>query len=258
MREQVCKYMCPYARFQSAMFDKDTLIITYDQQRGEPRGARGKNAAASGHGSCIDCTMCVQVCPTGIDIRNGLQYDCIGCAACIDACDSVMDRVGEPRGLIRYATDNAMRHQLSPRQIRQRAIRPRVLIYSAILLLIVTGFIASLMMRIPLKLDVIRDRGVMSREVEQGMIENVYRLQIMNTDEMPHRYRVTVSGMDTIALSTPVEVTLQGASTRAIPVQVRVGHGKGKHGTNRIFFTLTALDSSGLRVTEQAVFLVPR
>jgi cytochrome c oxidase accessory protein FixG len=258
MREQVCKYMCPYARFQSSMFDQDTLIITYDQQRGEPRGARGKAGMPSKQGDCIDCTMCVQVCPTGIDIRNGLQYDCIGCAACIDACNMVMDKVGSPRGLIRYSTDNAMKNHLSPRQIRQRAMRPRVLIYSAVLLLITAAFFGSLFMRTPLKLDVIRDRGAMGREVEDGMIENVYRLQIMNTDEAAHSYRIAVSGIDTIALATPDVVDLPATASRAVPVRVRIAHGKGEKGSNRIAFELKALDESNIHVKEEAVFLVPR
>jgi cytochrome c oxidase accessory protein FixG len=258
MREQVCKYMCPYARFQSSMFDQDTLIITYDQQRGEPRGARGRAAARTSQGDCIDCTMCVQVCPTGIDIRNGLQYDCIGCAACIDACNMVMDKVGSPRGLIRYSTDNAMKNHLSPRQIRQRAMRPRVLIYSAVLLLITAAFFGSLVMRTPLKLDVIRDRGAMGREVEDGMIENVYRLQIMNTDEAAHSYRIAVSGIDTIALATPDVVDLPATASRAVPVRVRIAHGKGERGSNRITFELKALDESKIHVKEEAVFLVPR
>jgi cytochrome c oxidase accessory protein FixG len=138
MREQVCKYMCPYARFQSSMFDKDTLIITYDKERGEPRGARTAKTevVAKPLGDCIDCSMCVQVCPTGIDIRKGLQYECIGCAACIDACNSVMDKVDLPRGLIRYSTDHAMTNHWSSKQIRRHVLRPRVLIYIGVLLLI--------------------------------------------------------------------------------------------------------------------------
>jgi cytochrome c oxidase accessory protein FixG len=100
MREQVCKHMCPYARFQSAMFDRDTLIVTYDEDRGEPRGARSRKADPTklNLGACVDCTLCVQVCPTGIDIRNGLQYECIGCGACADVCDTVMDKMGYARG----------------------------------------------------------------------------------------------------------------------------------------------------------------
>jgi cytochrome c oxidase accessory protein FixG len=260
LREQVCQYMCPYARFQSSMFDKDTLIITYDEKRGEPRGALAKKAPArsEAHGDCIDCTMCVQVCPAGIDIRKGLQYECIGCAACVDACNSVMDRISRPRGLIRYSTENGMKSGLSAGQIRRRVLRPRVLAYAGALLAVITLFFGSLMMRTPLKLDVIRDRGAMGREVEDGMIENVYRLRIMNTDEAPHRYRIAVSGMDTIALATPDEVALAATESRAVPVRIRVNHGKGQAGSNKIMIEVRALDDERLQVQEKAVFFVPR
>ena len=259
MREQVCKYMCPYARFQSTMFDKDTLIITYDTMRGEPRGANVKNSEEKikKTGDCIDCSMCVQVCPTGIDIRNGLQYDCIGCAACIDACDSVMDKIDLPRGLIRYSSDNALTNHLSTNAMRKRALRPRVLIYSGILCIVVAAFFGSLLMRTPLKMDVMRDRGAMGREVEDGMIENVYRLQIMNTDEAPHRYRISVSGVNTIMLATADEVSLPGTTGRSVPVRVRLAHGEGKIGSNKIVFELKSLDNAHLLVREKAVFLVP-
>jgi cytochrome c oxidase accessory protein FixG len=258
MREQVCKYMCPYARFQSSMFDQDTLIVTYDKERGEPRGALGKAGVRQTTGDCIDCSMCVQVCPTGIDIRDGLQYDCIGCAACVDACNSVMDKIGAPHGLVRYATDNALRKKLSPQQVRRHTFRPRVLIYTAVLVALVTLFFGSLVSRTPLKLDVIRDRGAMGREVEDGMIENVYRLQIMNTDERTHRYRISVSGIDTIALATPDLVELDSTASRAVPVRVRISPGKGEKGSNKIAFELKAVDDESLQVKEKAVFIVPR
>ncbi|TFV96573.1 cytochrome c oxidase accessory protein CcoG [Oxalobacteraceae bacterium OM1] len=258
MREQVCKYMCPYARFQSSMFDKDTMIVTYDTERGEPRGPRAKSATGSGLGSCIDCSMCVQVCPTGIDIRNGLQYDCIGCGACIDACDIVMDKVGQPRGLIRYATENALTNKWSARQAFRRVLRPRVLIYTSILLAIVLAFMFSLATRTPLKVDVLRDRGAMGREVEDGMIENVYRLQIMNTDERGHAFRIKVKGIDGITLATPDVVDVQGTATRGVPVRVRVPHGAGKAGSNKIAFEVEAVDEERLEVKEKAVFIVPR
>lgn len=260
MREQVCKYMCPYARFQSSMFDKDTLIITYDMERGEPRGAHaGKNqSVAKSLGDCIDCSMCLQVCPAGIDIRNGLQYECIGCAACIDACNLVMAKIDAPRGLIRYSTDHAIVNRLSLKQIRQRLLRPRVLLYSGLLLLIVSAFVGTLIMRTPLKLDVIRDRGAMGREVEDGMIENVYRLQIMNTTETAHRYKLSVSGIESVTLATPDEVVLEGTASRALPVRVRLDHGKGAAGSNKIIFDLKALDDASLQVKEKAVFFVPK
>jgi cytochrome c oxidase accessory protein FixG len=254
MREQVCKYMCPYARFQSSMFDRDTLIISYDAGRGEPRGPLNKNSG----GSCIDCSMCVQVCPTGIDIRNGLQYECIGCTACIDACDSVMDKIGQPRGLIRYSTDHALDEHYTPTQIRQHILRPRVQIYGAVLLLIVSAMAAALWLRTPLKLDVIRDRGTLGREVEEGMIENVYRLQIMNTTEQAHTYRIRVAGIDSLAQVTPDTVTLGPTDSLAHAIRLRTAHGAGQKGSNKISITLQAVDDPGLQVTERAVFFVPR
>ena len=255
LREQVCKYMCPYARFQSAMFDKDTLIVTYDSERGEPRGVQTPEKSK---GDCIDCTMCVQVCPTGIDIRNGLQYECIGCAACVDACNSVMDKIDLPRGLIRYSTDRAMEQKWSPRQIGKRIMRTRVLVYSALLALIVAGVGTALTLRTPLKLDVMRDRGSMGREVNDGDIENVYRLQVMNTGERAHRFRIDVAGLPGIRIAEQEEVLLDGASTRAVPVRVQATGGELASGSHKIKFTLTALDQPSLAVHEDAVFIVPR
>jgi cytochrome c oxidase accessory protein FixG len=257
MREQVCKYMCPYARFQSSMFDPDTLIITYAGERGEPRMPLSKKKQGGG-GDCIDCSMCVQVCPTGIDIRNGLQYECIGCAACVDACNGVMDKVGLPRGLIRYSTERAMAMHYTPTQIRQRTLRPRVLVYAAILALIVAGVGTALTLRVPLKLDVIRDRGAMGREVEDGMIENVYRLQIMNTSERAQTYRIGVSGIDTLAQVTPDLVTLAATETKAYPIRLRTAHGAAHPGSNKIAVELTSIDDPSLHVKEDAVFIVPR
>ena len=254
MREQVCKYMCPYARFQSAMFDHDTLIVSYDPGRGEPRGpAKGEQ-----RGDCIDCSLCVQVCPTGIDIRQGLQYECIDCAACVDACNGVMDKVGKPRGLIRYATENALAQRLSSRDMVLRMLRPRVLGYGVVFLVIAAGLGSALALRLPLKLDVLRDRGAMGREVENGMIENVYRLQVMNTGERAHRFRIEVHGVPTAAVVDEDVIELDGASARAVPVRVRAGPGRARTGSNPIAFTLTALDDARLTVTEKAVFLVPR
>ncbi|MYM80589.1 cytochrome c oxidase accessory protein CcoG [Duganella sp. FT50W] len=257
LREQVCKYMCPYARFQSSMFDRDTLIITYDTERGEPRGPLAKQQHGNG-GSCIDCSLCVQVCPTGIDIRNGLQYECIGCAACVDACNIVMDKTGQARGLIRYSTERALDEHLTPTEIRRRALRPRVRIYTAVLGLIVIAACTSLYLRTPLKLDVIRDRGSMGREVEDGKIENVYRLQIMNTSEQAHIYKITVGGLPTLAVAAADLVRVEATETRAHPIRLRAEHGAGLPGSNKIEVTLTAIDEPSLRVKESAVFIVPR
>ena len=208
MREQVCKYMCPYARFQSAMFDRDTLTISYDQQRGEARGARSKKLdagqlAKQGLGHCIDCSICVQVCPTGIDIRDGLQYECIGCAACIDGCNQVMDKMGYDKGLIRYSSEHAQQSH-DARRMWARLLRPRTLIYASILGLVVLASATSFGLRQPLKVDVLRDRGL-PRTLETGAVDNVYRLQIMNTEERMHRYRVEVTGLPGISVVSGAE-----------------------------------------------------
>ena len=176
MREQVCKYMCPYARFQGAMFDRNTLIISYDANRGEPRGsrARGTDPRSVGLGDCIDCTLCVQVCPTGIDIRKGLQLECIACAACIDACDDVMDRMHYPRGLIRYATQNSMD------KMPTRIVRPRTVIYAVLLMALIVGFGVAVSHRQLVEVDVLRDRNALYRDIGDGLIENVYTVRLVN------------------------------------------------------------------------------
>jgi cytochrome c oxidase accessory protein FixG len=249
MREQVCKYMCPYARFQSAMFDKDTLIISYDPGRGEPRGPKGKRTAeGSAYGDCVDCGICVQVCPTGIDIRDGLQYECIGCAACIDGCNQVMAKLGRPQKLIRYSTLNAMDGK------RTRLLRPRVVVYSLILLAIAVATAATLYLRVPLKVDVIRDRAAIAREVEGGLIENLYRLQIMNTTEEARAFEVRVSGLPEMHVWGESILGMPAASSRMVPIKVRAA--PVEPGSHRIEFHVIAIGVAGVEVTEESVFIV--
>jgi cytochrome c oxidase accessory protein FixG len=260
MREQVCKYMCPYARFQSAMFDKDTMIVTYDEKRGEPRGARSRKSdpAALGLGDCVSCTLCVQVCPTGIDIRNGLQYECIGCGACIDVCDEVMDKVGYPRGLIKYSTQNGMDQGWSTAQMLRRAFRPRVLAYSAVLLGITVAVGVSLFMRTPLRVDVIRDRGALARQVEQGRIENVFRLQVMNATEETQRYTITVSGLPGIVIASESEVEVLPTEVRSAVLRVQVPPDAAATGSHPIRFVIRSVGDDPSEVSEKAAFLIPR
>ncbi len=260
MREQVCKYMCPYARFQSAMFDKDTMIVTYDEVRGEPRGARSKKAdpKALGLGSCVDCTLCVQVCPTGIDIRKGLQYECIGCGACIDVCDEVMTKVGYPKGLIKYSTQNGISNGWTTAQMVRRALRPRVLVYSGILALICVAVGVSLYLRVPLKVDVIRDRGALAREVEQGYIENVFRLQIMNATESKQRYAIRVDGLTGLKLASEPEVEVLPTEVRSLAVRVQLPPGAAASGSHPMKFSIQSVSDQSNHVEEKAVFLVPR
>ncbi len=259
MREQVCKYMCPYARFQSAMFDKDTLIVTYDEARGEPRGARSRKAdpKALNLGSCVDCTLCVQVCPTGIDIRKGLQYECISCAACIDVCDTVMDKMGYPRGLIRYSTENAVTQGWTRSQLLRRVFRPRVLVYTAILSAVTIAMFTSLALRTPFKVDVVRDRASLARIVSGGKIENVYRLQVMNATESKQDYRITVQGLPGLVLASENMITVDATQSRWVPVRLELPYEGASAGSHAIHFEIEAVNSPG-RVSEKSVFLVPR
>ncbi|MDR2209014.1 MAG: cytochrome c oxidase accessory protein CcoG, partial [Azoarcus sp.] len=211
LREQVCKYMCPYARFQSVMFDPDTLIVTYDEARGEPRSIRRKGEDPKGKGDCIDCGICVQVCPTGVDIRNGLQYECIGCGVCIDVCDQIMDKVNLPRGLVRYTTENALKNGWNSKEILRHVRRPRTLIYGTILLGIITAFVWGLATRIPLRFDVIRDRASLGREVSGGMVENDYIVKVMNLAEEERSFIISVTGPDGIRLIGNSEVKVGSA-----------------------------------------------
>lgn len=259
LREQVCKYMCPYARFQSAMFDKDTLIVTYDTKRGEPRGSRNKKVdyKAENLGSCVDCNICVQVCPTGIDIRNGLQYECIACGACIDACDQVMDKMEYPRGLIRYTTEHALDRGFNSKQMWQRVFRLRTLIYSSILCLIILITGVTLAYRVPLKVDILRDRS-MPKITENGSIENVYRLQIMNTQEIETHYEISVQGITGARIVNATNVTLNASSSKAFPVRVNIPANAAQTGSNRIKFMIKDKNNVSNKTVEKSVFLVPR
>ena len=267
LREQMCKYMCPYARFQSALIDKDSLIITYDSARGEPRGSRSRklSAAAQGLGDCIDCTLCVQVCPTGIDIRDGLQNECIGCAACIDVCDDVMDKMNYPKGLIRYATENGVAGGWSKLQMFKRALRPRVLVYGGLLSVASVAFTVSVALRSPFQVDVVKDRGTLARVVEDGSVENVYRLQIMNRTEVQQTYRIGAEGI--LGLQVQVQaadVTAPPAGIRSVVVSLRLPYDAAQALSRQsapVNFEVTLLDSARASAAvqrEKSTFLIPR
>jgi cytochrome c oxidase accessory protein FixG len=255
LREQVCKYMCPYARFQSAMFDKDTLIISYDEARGDPRGRRKRSVdpREKGLGDCIDCKLCVQVCPTGIDIREGLHYECIACAACIDVCDSVMDRMDYPRGLIRYSSEDSMVNR-QPLKI----LRPRVLIYGALLLSLVIGFFLSIGARTPLRIDALRDRNTLYRELNSGEIENVYSLKVLNLDTVDHIYLVSVEGIPGIRLDSDVEeLALEAGEVGRLVVRVRVNRESIAGFGSDILFRVQARSDPSMSDETKARFIGP-
>jgi cytochrome c oxidase accessory protein FixG len=265
LREQMCKYMCPYARFQSALIDKDSLIITYDAKRGDPRGSRSRktDSAAHGLGDCIDCTLCVQVCPTGIDIRNGLQNECIGCAACIDVCNDVMDKMGYARGLIRYSTENGVVNGWTRLQMFRRALRPRVLIYGAVLSAASLAFAASVAMRSPFKFDVVKDRGALARVVEEGVVENVYRLQIMNRTLASQTYQVSASGIDGMeVLATRVSASPAAVASTSVSLRLPFAVAQGLAGRSvPVVFEVRDVGrgtSTSATQIEKSTFFVPR
>jgi cytochrome c oxidase accessory protein FixG len=253
------------------MVDKDTFVVTYDKTRGDPRGSRSKaaNHKELGLGDCVDCNICVQVCPTGIDIRDGLQYMCIGCGACIDACDQVMDKVGYDQGLVRYTSERAMLEHMNNKKARHYIFRPRVLIYIGIMSVLLIAFASSVFLRNPLRVDVMRDRGALAREIEGTMIENVYRLQIMNSSENPMKVSVVATGLPGMQILSSqgkeiAELIVNPSSNLLIPVKVRVAIDDVKTGTHPISFDIEATESgpnasSTLRVRdEKSSFIVPR
>jgi polyferredoxin len=305
LREQVCKYMCPYARFQSAMFDRNTLIIAYDAMRGEPRGARKRGtlgsvlararglldkataydyvfrasqhptaASAQAHahgtitfdwrtraeplpdftpderGDCVDCTLCVQVCPTGIDIRNGLQYECIACGACIDSCDTVMDKVGYPQGLIRYTTQHAI--DARPTHI----LRPRIVVYGTILVALFVAWVWGVTHRSSYIAEVLRDRNALYRVLADGGVENSYQLKIVNKRDVARDFVITIDDAhEGLVLGEgPVRVTAPAGEVIAVPLTV---HGpatlKGRH---RLEFETTPADG-GRRQETHSIFFGP-
>jgi cytochrome c oxidase accessory protein FixG len=235
------------------MFDKDTLIISYDEQRGEPRGSRKRSAdpKAAGLGDCIDCQLCVQVCPTGIDIREGLQYECIACAACIDACDSIMDKMNYPRGLVRYTTEHALHHEGT------RVLRPRMLVYATLLLVLIFGLVTAMASRTPVILDVIRDRNSLYRELPDDAIENIYTLKIINQSNDVRDFSLQVSGMQNLQLDGVTDrVRVEGGGVLSLPVRVRAQREEAR-GVNTIVFSIVALDDASVAIDEDSRFIGP-
>lgn len=254
LREQVCMYMCPYARFQSVMFDKDTLIVSYDVERGEPRGTRKKTAdhVAEGKGDCVDCSLCVQVCPTGIDIRDGLQYECIDCGLCIDACDAVMGKMDYEPGLIKFTTEHAMKHG------NTHILRPRFIGYLVALAIMTGAFGYNIFNRMPLEVDIIRDRNVMYRENAMGLVENIYTLKINNMDTKDHNYSIRIEGNDEFNYRGAKEVIVVEGEVMTMPVSVALDPGLMKSPNIDVVFIVESLDDPSIHATEENRFIGPR
>ena len=246
--------MCPYARFQSVMFDPNTRIVSYDPNRGEPRGRRkkGVDPAELGLGDCIDCEQCVQVCPTGIDIRDGLQYECIGCALCIDACDQVMDKMEYPRGLIRYTTENELEGKTS------KLLRPRTFGYGAVLLAMIFAVIYIIANRVPAQMDVLRDRGALFSFNGEGNIENSYTVKIQNMSEVPQTFELSVDGLEGMRIITDTTVTVDSGENRSLPTVVDVSPEMIQETNNDILFRAESQTDSSLILETESRFVGPR
>jgi cytochrome c oxidase accessory protein FixG len=256
LREQVCFHMCPYARFQSVMFDRDTLIIAYNEERGEPRGSRrrGADAAALGKGACVDCKLCVNVCPTGIDIRDGLQYQCIGCAACIDACNGVMDKMGYEPNLIRYSSEHQDHHE------RPKKVRPRLVGYGGVLAAMLLAFTWTVSHRVPLDLDIIRDRNRLYRQHWDGSVENVYTLKIMNREQQARSYRISATGEIPLELKTrdgADVISVPAGAQASIPVRLIAPPEEAAERNAPVEFTVETVSGPELRITQPSRFLSP-
>lgn len=254
MREQVCKHMCPYARFQSVMFDHDTLIVSYDKQRGEPRGSRKRSLdhKAAGQGDCIDCELCVQVCPTGIDIRDGLQYECIGCAICIDACNSVMHKMGYEPGLVRYTSERELEGG------KTHWLRPRIIGYVLVLSLMTGLFSYNVWTRVPLELTVMRDRNTLFTATDDGRIDNIYRLHIVNMDKRTHEYLVAIDGVTNAEIIGTRSLVLQASEDRELNLRVRAPAASLTAPSIKLNFTVIAQDTPQLSVVSESRFMGPR
>jgi cytochrome c oxidase accessory protein FixG len=261
-REMVCLHMCPYARFQGVMIDADTRTISYDARRGEPRGAKGAQhakASQNPRGDCVDCSLCVQVCPTGIDIRDGLQYQCINCGLCADACDEVMTRVKAPTGLIRFASERALQGlaQGTGRTALHDALRPRVTAYAGALIVCLVAAIVLLANRVPLQVDVLRDRRALMHETSEGRIENPYILKIANMLEQPRMVHLSVAGPGDMRIEGETRIFLPAGEVTAIPLSVSMAGDDAIHGAQPIEFQVRSADDTPVNVAEKSIFLLP-
>lgn len=239
-RENVCTYYCPYSRFQSAMFDKDSMIIGYDETRGEKRGSHKKGASWEGRGHCIDCHQCVDVCPMGIDIRDGLQMQCIACGLCIDACDSIMEKVDLPKGLVRYDTVHNQEARAAGIEEKSHLLRPRTVYYAAILSVVGGLVLYGLLARAEHELHVLRDRNPLFVQLADGSIRNSYEIKILNKTHDDRTYSLTAGGLDGL------EYRIQAAGAVSADSLTVLA---GSVGHYRLFITAPKQDQVSVPVT---------
>jgi len=250
LREKMCIYMCPYARFQSAMFDKDTLLVAYDKGRGENRGRRKRKEdyQAKGLGDCVDCNLCVEVCPAGIDIRNGLQYECINCGACADACDQTMAKFNYPKGLISYTSENALAGS------KAHVLRPKILGYGAISAIALCLMVFTMSVRVPLEVSVLRDRNVLYRVNYLDEVENSYRLNVTNKSQQERSYQISVQGITGIKNSVKDTVSVQAGEMLTIPMTLTSAREHLSEKVTDLQLVITALDDREVSLVKETRF----
>ncbi len=255
MREQVCFWLCPYARIQGVMYDKETILPAYDYNRGEPRGKLKKGQIEEGKGDCIECGQCVAVCPTGIDIRHGQQEGCITCALCLDACDAVMDKIGRPTGLIRYASMDELEGKPALKMFQ----RPRVLVYLTILTLAMSGILYGLFNLSGIEVKVLHERQPLYVLQSDGSIQNKYSVKILNKTAQDQQVRLSVSGLPDLAVSGG-EGSLAAHKGRitSYTVFVRVPRANLKDESSPITFHVEAEGEEELVSNYTSMFIGPR
>lgn len=250
MREHVCIHLCPYSRFQSAMFDKNTLLVAYDAQRGENRAPRKRkdDAEALGLGDCVDCNLCVDVCPAGIDIRNGIQYECINCGLCIDACDETMEKFNYPKGLISYTSEQ----KLAGKEVKRFNLK--LISYGALSLLFTVLLALWISSRIPLEANIIRDRNALYRVNYEGIVENTYTLKILNKSQTPLHFNIDVIDLDYPKLQLPKKLLIGAGMMREIPITLAIDGELLKKKITEISFAIQSIEQPDIQLQKSTVF----
>jgi cytochrome c oxidase accessory protein FixG len=252
MRSIFCIHMCPYSRFQSAMFDKHTYSVAYDAKRGEQRGPRSRKVDPKkiALGDCVDCDLCVQVCPTGIDIRDGLQYECINCGACVDACDQTMDKMGYSRGLISYTSEQKLAGK------ETNLLRPKIIGYGLVLLIMMTIFVVNIVNLSTAEMEIVRDRTALYRENSEGLIENTYTLKILNKTIETQTYQLSIMGLQDALLIGPEQIVVKSGEVLTQPIAIAVDPYNIKEKKRMITIILTKKDGDFEQIKQQSPFFL--
>jgi len=263
-REQVCIYMCPWPRFQSAMFDEDSFIVTYEDWRGEPRGKAKRDADFSDRGDCVDCGLCQQVCPTGIDIRDGSQLACIGCALCIDACNTVMEKFNRPPNLISYDSVSNQVARAKGEPTRKRLVRPRTVAYGVLLIAVAVFLLTTLTVRDRESVNVLHERSPLYVRLGDGSIRNGYTLKLLNMRRENQTFVLSVSGLPGaqvkiigIGAGKELDLSVPADKIGSFRMYITAPHTQSLQAANTVMLTLKSKESSKV-ITHEALFAAPK